>query len=437
VKQTVSDEEEQTVSHEDERIFPIKESQTLSANVEQTSANGEDQALNTPTPFKPQINLLPTQTLRKPFAPPVYNKASSEALSPAPLVDDDLSQGSPRATKANTGQTGAAKKLSFLRAALRAPKAAQILSESASGQLREHKGVDLLERPGTRRFFSQYHLDTALLDSCATGRGRLVSDLLKHDANAHAVEDRLNSTPHYIWPTNMVRCQGASPLMLASYWNNTEIVQLLLRQGADVQYHPQGPVQIGGYTSVGSALIAAALQDNSRVAEILLAAGASINDQPHGFAALHAACSPRHSRTAKCLLENGAEVDICSAKWGTPLMRALLCHNNEVVRLLIQKGANVKYRMECPNRYGHRTPMDAAPCLDGPLQVELLVEKGAVGELQEAIELKERSLKLRSNPYISDLLRQHVGRLEKIEATQDFKYAQLRIPQYTYFEQKS
>ncbi len=415
---TVSDQEQQTISDEEEQSFPANESQTLSGNVEQTIANGEDQAMNTPTTFKPQMNLSPTQTLRKPSAPPVHNKASSKASSPAPLIDDSRSQGTPSTTKAKTGQTGATKKPSFFGAALRAPLAGNNLVEAARGELSEHEGRRLLMGQATRPFIHPNHLDKALLYSCGHGRRKLVYALLKHGANANTIEFGPNGGTLMLegfMPTYFMMCQRASPLILASFWGYTEIVQVLLRQGADVQYYPQWPVKLRGYRLIGSALIAAAMGGNSRVVEILLAAGAGIDDQRHGLAALHSACGAGHVQTAEKLLENGAEIDVCSAEWGTPLIVALQSRKMEVVRLLIQKGANVKYSMESPTHYDHRTPMDAAVSSNEACQVDFLLKKGAVQDRQEAKKLEAWSLTM-GDAKISDLLKRHKHSFKKIEA---------------------
>ena len=127
---------------------------------------------------------------------------------------------------------------------------------------------------------------------------------------------------------------------VGAFNRRAEIIRLLLDKGADVN------IQGGEY---GTALRAAAYRGKVELIHLLLDKGADVNAQggggEYGTALQAAAASSGESmlEVVRLLLDNGADVNAQSAggRYGTALHAAAHCSNVEVMRLLVEKGANV------------------------------------------------------------------------------------------------
>ena len=108
-----------------------------------------------------------------------------------------------------------------------------------------------------------------------------------------------------------------------------------------------------GYEGTGRTtqlMRAANVGDEKRV-RVLVAAGVNLNlVDVAGFSALHYASDNGHERLVELLLDGkyegkGADVNLQTTSGGfTPLIRATLYHRVAVVRLLLERGANVALR---------------------------------------------------------------------------------------------
>ncbi|KAJ5942073.1 ankyrin repeat-containing domain protein [Penicillium verrucosum] len=169
---------------------------------------------------------------------------------------------------------------------------------------------------------------------------------------------------------NAVNEEHGTPLCIASTTGNEEIVQLLLNSGANprIQCSAGTPLHIAsslGHLGVaktllkttkasminsiggnfGTPLQAACYRGHVEVAKLLLHSGADPN-LPAGryISALHAAacgiCLSAHAQTetVQVLLDYGADVNIVSEEFGTPVQAALSCGNFRVVKLLERYG---------------------------------------------------------------------------------------------------
>jgi uncharacterized protein len=99
-----------------------------------------------------------------------------------------------------------------------------------------------------------------------------------------------------------------------------------------------------------------------------------------GWTPLHYACSRGHLEVAQFLLANGAIVDSLSPGYTTPLMMAVQSGNEQLVKLLLDKGADIQLR----NTNG-LTAIDIA----------VIYEKPWIAE-----GLSSRWLKLYKKPYV-------------------------------------
>src|SRR5262249_29904491 len=100
------------------------------------------------------------------------------------------------------------------------------------------------------------------------------------------------------------------PLHVAVRLSNSEMVKLLLKHKADVNYSHFGT----------TALHLAAEMGKSDVMKVLLAEGAKADAaDEHGFTSLHFAIRNKHPVAAKLLLESTAKVNVKDKRGASPL----------------------------------------------------------------------------------------------------------------------
>lgn len=201
-----------------------------------------------------------------------------------------------------------------------------------------------------RHLLEQHDLpngESALLEQARNGNTSAVASLLAAGISANA--------------TNKF---GQSALMAAGFAGHTEVVRLLLQHGASIDdqlglsllHHAAGKgqtelvatlldsgVDVNAQDGVGyTALMRAAEAGQDEMIELLVAKGANVNAQEmHGYSSLMwAVITGRHS-TARVLAEHGADVNAREKKanW-TALMMATIKDDVEMVRLLLQRGAD-------------------------------------------------------------------------------------------------
>jgi hypothetical protein len=124
--------------------------------------------------------------------------------------------------------------------------------------------------------------------------------------------------------------RGQTLLHDAAGAGEAELAAVLIRSGAD----PDAK-ELEGHTS----LYRASTED---VARVLLAAGATVDvaSGPTRGTALHQASRRGYVSVAQALLDHGATIDARDAKGQTPLRRAVNCRQLQIVRLLVQHGAD-------------------------------------------------------------------------------------------------
>ncbi|KAK2745520.1 hypothetical protein FQN57_003645 [Myotisia sp. PD_48] len=177
----------------------------------------------------------------------------------------------------------------------------------------------------------------------------IVKDLLKFGFNTDA---KLN---------------GSLPLHLAAEHDRTEVIHLLLEQGASIE------AQDDKFSS--TALHFAASCGSISSVKLLLEHGANINAQNLIQATpLHAAISSRHERVVELLLQH-QEIDttLVNNHSLNPLHFAASYGNGKIVELLCQYGANVNAQ----SPHLGSTPLHMAITQQMAASVRILVERGA------------------------------------------------------------
>ncbi|XP_067337281.1 kinase D-interacting substrate of 220 kDa B isoform X10 [Channa argus] len=138
---------------------------------------------------------------------------------------------------------------------------------------------------------------------------------------------------------------GQTPLMLAAEQGSLEIVQELIRRGANVNLDD---------VDCWSALISAAKEGHLEVVRELLENSAYIEHRDMGgWTALTWACYKGRVEVAKVLLEQGANPNTTGQQYSVyPIIWAAGRGHSEIVKLLLEQGAKVN----CSDKYG-TTPL--------------------------------------------------------------------------------
>ena len=141
----------------------------------------------------------------------------------------------------------------------------------------------------------------------------------------------------------------ASPMLTAAVCGHLEVVDVLLRAGADADATDW---------SETPPIVGAASQGHVHIVERLIRAGASI-DAGTGFTALEEAVVKGHERVVACLIACGADVNRRNEDGGTVLMIAAATGHLSVVQQLVNAGADVdvitdgEAALSCAASYGH------------------------------------------------------------------------------------
>ena len=137
------------------------------------------------------------------------------------------------------------------------------------------------------------------------------------------------------------------PLAAAAWTGNTELVQSLIRHGADVNAQ-----DMNGETPLD--FTADANQTNA--AKILIAAKANIESRTKvGDTPLHKAASAGNAGMVSLLLDAGASVDATNNNGATPLLLAVAGRGVDATRVLLEHKADPNHTGQLPNGGGNYT----------------------------------------------------------------------------------
>lgn len=182
-----------------------------------------------------------------------------------------------------------------------------------------------------------------------------------HDGNFELVKMLLEAGANVNSPNE----NGETPIFVSASTGDADMMKLLLSHKADAK-----AVSNDGSTP----LMFAASQGNPAVMELLIKAGCNLNGfSKKGFNALTGAITANKLDNFNYLMKAGINFKIVSTdgQYLTPLMIAVTVKNAEMVKSLIQKGAdvNVKFR-------GHSL-LELAKSQDTKDITELLIAAGA------------------------------------------------------------
>ena len=162
-----------------------------------------------------------------------------------------------------------------------------------------------------------------------------------------------------------------TPLIFACKTNNIELVEKLLKKGADANKNYIYKDRYSHIKKTETPLFLACKTNNVELAKLLLEKGADANKTYKTQTPLFLACKTNNVELAKLLLEKGADANE-TYKTETPLFLACKTNNIDLAKLLLEKGADVNYRLAEGNSYLHEA------CKNRYIEIaELLIEKGA------------------------------------------------------------
>ncbi|MFH1642606.1 MAG: ankyrin repeat domain-containing protein [Nanoarchaeota archaeon] len=125
---------------------------------------------------------------------------------------------------------------------------------------------------------------------------------------------------------------GETALIEAAWAGRTEIVEILLSKGADIEAASYGR----------TALYFAAMRGQTKTIEVLLAKGADVNAKDvGGNTPLLPAAMGGYTKAVEMLLAKGADVNVKGSHGVTALMAAAGRWDTEIVKMLLVKGADV------------------------------------------------------------------------------------------------
>ena len=164
---------------------------------------------------------------------------------------------------------------------------------------------------------------SSLCDAAKAGNKQTVRMLLekeKTDPNSKVL------TPDHGW---------RNPLYIAVESNHKDIVQMLLKAGAD-------PNEVLNNERI-TPLMKAAWRNNKECTQLLIKHGAKVNETDiDGDSALHYCAVKNSSACMKLLLARKARVNVLNKKLQTPLHQACHVGSVECVKLLVKNGAGLK-----------------------------------------------------------------------------------------------
>jgi ankyrin repeat protein len=193
---------------------------------------------------------------------------------------------------------------------------------------------------------------TALFRTCRLGQLEKALILIAAGSDPNALDDK-----------------GEAPLQCAARYGHIECVDALLKAGANIDYCP--PTSITEYSE---SALCSAVRKCPEAARLLLANGADPNAATDAMIyPLLTAISCGRSELVQLLLQHKASVTVCDRDGQTALHLAVLEGNAQVVRALINSGANINARDargETPIYSGVDGEHDALPAIVELLKAE-------------------------------------------------------------------
>ena len=157
--------------------------------------------------------------------------------------------------------------------------------------------------------FSFTYSQNNIFDSCRKGTVNDIISIYTNDPNS----------------INETNDDGYTPLILACYYGNQEVVEFLIDKVED----------INGTSNYGTPLMAAVVKGDLNIIELLLEKNADTNiADVNGTTALHYATLFKQPSIVKLLVKAGAKPDIKDGRGQSAMDYAVLNNNEQILKLL-------------------------------------------------------------------------------------------------------
>lgn len=133
-------------------------------------------------------------------------------------------------------------------------------------------------------------------------------------------------------------CKGWTPLTYAIFKENIPLVSFLIKKGAIINYSSEMMKISNQYP-----LVIAADANNKDLLDLILLNGADVNFKTlNGWTALHEACYSCHEQSIECLIQGGADVNVEDNHGWTPfaVQNTQSSNYDESVRIMVKEFAN-------------------------------------------------------------------------------------------------
>ncbi|XP_071494273.1 serine/threonine-protein kinase TNNI3K-like [Diadema antillarum] len=159
--------------------------------------------------------------------------------------------------------------------------------------------------------------------------------------------------------TNSLSRNGFSPLHLACFQSDVDMVKDLVQENADLN--------LVGYSSITPIHIAC-LCGNEEIVEYLLTCGGDIHVKDTvKFTPLHVACYFGHEKVVKCLINHGADINLPGEVGDVPLHLTCIKGYQSIVELLVKGRRNNKANVNAQDNE-QNTPLHFS-CRGGHLHI--------------------------------------------------------------------
>jgi ankyrin repeat protein len=223
-----------------------------------------------------------------------------------------------------------------------------------------------------------------ILEASRSGKLELVQTILDRDTTAIGMSNDRGSTALHVAAENghfqiaellldrgadleAIDVDGDTPLMCAAIGGHSEIYKMLLSRGADADILNINENGVLHYAAMGGSV---------EIVNLMLDSGQDINAQnaqnQGGVTPLMAAVFNNRQEVVKFLLEKGADIEASDSYGRTPLSMAVQENKQELVKFLLDKGADI----ETLDTYAY-TPLYVARATGNVDMAQLLLDNGA------------------------------------------------------------